>query len=140
MGLYRYSAIGTFGIPLTEGNIKTLGDDSDGLFKILDANDLEPQAVPTEPTDITPYYWDKNNMIYIASLAHPEGPAVVDLLPKYTNVESYLMGKIGGIAVTIPGIRHIKVPTDQRAMIIAGGSPRFEGEICLHEVITEREL
>ncbi|MDQ5913838.1 MAG: hypothetical protein QG623_457 [Patescibacteria group bacterium] len=77
MGLYRYSAIGTFGIPLTEGNIKTLGDDSDGLFKILDANDLEPQAVPTEPTDITPYYWDKNNMIYIASLAHPEGPAAI---------------------------------------------------------------
>ncbi len=140
MGIYRYSAIETFGIPLTERDIKTLGDDGDGIFKFLDANDLEPQAVTTEPTDITPYYWAKNNMIYIASLAHPEGPAVVDLLPKYTDVESYLMGRVGNIAVTFPGVRHIRVPTDQRTMIIAGGSPRFEGEICLHEVITEREL
>jgi hypothetical protein len=140
MGLYRYSAIETFGIPLTESDVVTLGDGREGLFSILDANDLEPLAVPSEPTDITPHYWGRNNMIYIASLTHPEGPAVVDLLPKYTNVESYLMSKIGSLTVTIPGIRHIRVPTDQRALIIAGGSPRFENKVCLHEVIVERDL
>lgn len=138
MRIYRYSAVNMFGIPLDNPEKIT---QEDGLVKILDSYGIEPEPVPSDPTNITPYYWKNNNLVYFTSRADPDGPVVIDLLPKHADVEAYLMGRVGPAVVVASGIRRIEIPTDQDSMAIIGaGSPRFAGQLCLHEFITARDI
>lgn len=134
MSLQRYSATHMFGAPI-EG---VDGHNTRQLVELLAAYDVEPQEVPREPTDITPYYWKNPNFRYYVSLAHPEGPAVVDLLPRHTDIDMYLLQRIGDFAVglQIPDVRHIEIPTDEMGLAIIGPSPRFPDKLNVHELIT----
>jgi hypothetical protein len=134
MNFRRYSAIDMFGVPLED--TKHLNGRTD-LIELMDQYGIEPQAVSSGPLDITPYYWRKNNFRYMMSLPHPEGPIVVDLLPVYEDSEAYLVGEIAhGVGISIPGTRHIEIPTTDETLVIAGGSPRFAGQLCMHELVT----
>lgn len=133
MSLQRYSAVHMFGAPI-EG---IEGRDGSQLVDLMAAYNIEPQEVPTEPTDITPYYWMNPNFRYFVSMAHPEGPAIVDLLPRHTDTEMYLLQRIGGKAVGLhlPDVRHIEIPTDEISLAIVGPSPRFPDKLNVHELI-----
>lgn len=135
MSLQRYSAVEMFGAPI-EG---AKGVDAEHLVEVFSSYGIAPQTLPSEPTDITPYYWQNSTFRYYLTLAHPEGPAVVDLLPRHADSETYLLLQhIGDSAINllIPGLRHIEIPTDQQAMALVGPGPRFPDKICVHELIT----
>lgn len=134
MSLQRYSAVEMFGAPLEGGDGISVAQ----MLVLMSAYDIEPQEVPSEPTDITPYYWKNPNFRYYVTLAHPEGPAVVDLLPRHVDSDTYLLQKVGDFAVGlhVPEVRRIEIPTDEQALAIIGpGSPRFPDKVCLHELI-----
>lgn len=112
-------------------------EDADGLLRLLSAYGVEGQDVSKEATDITPYYWKNPTFRYYLSLAHPEGPAVVELLPRHDDSEIHLLAPLGDstVGINLPGVRRIEVPTDQDMMAIAGTSPRYPGKFCVHELV-----
>jgi len=134
MTLERYSAVEMFGVPIEKGGEAS----NEHMLELMLAYNIDPQAVPAEPTDITPYYWQNSNLLYYAALLHPEGPAVVDLLPRHADSETYLvLQKLGNCAVglQVTEVRRIEIPTNQQALAIAGPGPRFPDRICVHELI-----
>ena len=135
MRFVRYSAVPQFGVPVD--NMESLSN-AGSMIRLMEAYSIEPVEIPTEPTDITPYYWRTPDFRYFASLAHPEGPAVVDMLPNKDGAENYTFGLIPG--VVIEGMRRTEVPTDVAGQAIVGPSPRFPDLlICMHELITVTE-
>jgi len=129
----RYSAKDIFGAPLEIGfdpkNPRILVD-------LMEAYSIEPQDVPSDSTDITPYYWRRPAFKYFLSLPHPEGPAVVELLPNNDDSETYAIENVPDFGLCVEqGIRRIEIPTEQPGMAIIGPSPRFSGKICVHELV-----
>jgi hypothetical protein len=136
MRFHRYSAADMFGAPLD--NI----DEQNGpgvLKDLMEAYGIEPTEVPAEPTDITPPYWLKPAFRYFLSMAHPEGPAVLDLLPVSTSSESHLLGTAGPLMFSVKGVRSFEIPNDVPAATIIGPGPRFFGQLCVHELVTFTE-
>ncbi len=129
MAIQRYSAIGSFGVPLDNGD----GPKNDASLRVLfDAYDIEGQEVPEIDTlDITPYYWDNPNFRYFMSRNSETDPVVIDLMPRHKGSEAFMpLGQF-----VLAGIRRIVIPGIQKTVAIAGPSPRFRNMICIHEAI-----
>ena len=130
----RYSAVGIFGAPIDKGIDPS---DREPLVRLMNNYGIEAHPVPQDSTDITPYYWRNPMFRYFLSMAHPEGPAIVELLPRHDDSMTLEIGQIAGIGYCIKDeVRKVEVPTDQRALAIVGPSPRFPGEFCVHELVT----
>ena len=134
MAFQRYSAVEMFGAPIDDGMSP---ENVDELFGLMAAYGFGGQDISREPTDITPYYWRNPGFRYFLSLAHPEGPALVELLPIRDDSEvARLDVDDDEAALTVlPDKRTIEIPTDTKVYAMIGGSPRFAGKMCLHELI-----
>lgn len=132
MQVVRYSAAAIFGAPIE----KIDPENNEGLVGLVRRYGIEPEAVPTEPTDITPYYWMTNSMIFFASQPDPGGPAVIDLFPKHDGADTLSFMNAEGYTTISTGVRRLEIPTLQPTLAIIGSSPRFAGQLCVHEVIT----
>ncbi len=129
MTFRRYSAVKQFGVPIDIDNARPAALDVEKLMRMYD---IEPEEVPTESTDITPYYWQNPAFQYFASMAHPEGPAIVELLPRHTDSSNFVTR---GRLVVATEVRQIEIPNQQEALAIVGPGPRFAGQLCIHEAI-----
>jgi hypothetical protein len=87
--------------------------------------------------DITPYYWDKNSFYYFLSRDNAESPATIELVPTELGSSTFLLGQLASdVAFAVEtNIRSVEIPTTQEAMAICGTSPRYQTELCLHELI-----
>lgn len=134
MSLARYSAVSQFGVPIENpADLK----DPDTVLGLMSSYSIEGEEIPREPTDITPYYWRANKFRYYVSLAHPEGPAIVELLPCDADSETYSLAKSRSLDLQLEHVRTIIIPDDQEMMIIGGLGPRYAGCLCIHEVIAQ---
>ncbi len=135
----RYSAVPMFGVPIGRGELADPGNDA--AIGLMRRYSIDPQPVPRERTCITPNYFTSNKFLAYVQLMHPEGPVVVDLVPKelgFTTIKLNVLPGLG-FATATTGITRIELPTDQPGFAMVGGSPRFPGQLCLHEVIVCRE-
>ncbi|MCA9349149.1 hypothetical protein KC878_03340 [Candidatus Saccharibacteria bacterium] len=134
----RYSAAEMFGAPID--NVANVNLEDGSLIRLMESYDIQPREIPTDPTDITPYYWKRPAFRYFLALAHPEGPATVDMLPVDEDSENYLLLGAEGLGAAVQArVRHIEVPTDQQVVAIIGPGPRFPDKLSVHELIVSDE-
>jgi hypothetical protein len=127
----RYSATSVFGIPFNPEDLTVRGK----LFELVDAYNIEPQELPTEATDITPYYWQNPSYRYFLSLKEKTGLAIVELMPMNDDSELKIYSPE---STGVTPIRTIELPTQQETFLLTGGSPRFKDSLCIHEIVTHK--
>jgi len=132
MSFQRYSAVPVFSIPIEGGIDPYKRADLEGLVKTYA---IEPQGVPEGPEDLTPYYSTAPLSCFV-SLRHPEGPVVIEFIPRQPNRELVTVARIGTTTLLLPGSDRLEIPTDRDYVGIFGLSPRFPDKLCLHELIT----
>jgi len=137
MRIERYSATAMFGVPVD--NPANLREPAD-LLRLFGAYDITGQPIATELTDITPYYWQQPQFRYLMSRASANGPVEVDFMPTTDRSEMYLTGIFDEPTLAVQGLRRMVIPTMEPMVVIAGGSPRFVGQVCVHEAIVCHEL
>lgn len=136
MKFVRYSASEMFGVPL-DNMFEKPGAEQEDFMRLLGYYGIGPQEIEREPVDITPYYWRNPDFRYFLSLAHPEGPAVLEMLPNKDGVENMVRVQVPSYgAVEVEGIRRLEIEAPGAMRVIIGGSPRFQDQLCLHELIT----
>lgn len=99
---------------------------------------IEGTEIPEELTEITPPYWDKNKYTYWMSRPGSDGPATVEMRPVYEDSQMGLvLGETPAGLVTVPyNLQRMVIPTEQEAFPLIGPSPRFTGQLCVHEVVS----
>jgi hypothetical protein len=134
MKIVRYSAIENFGVPIDSP--EHVGS-TQRLMDLMRAYSIEGKEIPTELTDITPYYWRNPTFRYYLSRRSINGPAVIDLMPRYNDSATTTFESIAP-GINISGFtekRTYEIPTYKGAMAIIGPGPRFIGQLCVHELI-----
>jgi hypothetical protein len=130
------------GVPLDKP-IEQLVQPVPELERLMDQYGVEPELLPEGLTDITPYYWrDSSTAMSTYALEHDPGLglAVVHIMPKQIGtvvVESSIGQK--GASFIATERRSVRLPNDTTAKMIVGGSPRWPGKLCLHELIVYKE-
>lgn len=131
MTFNRYSAIPNFGVPVD--NPEAIRDHL-SLIRLMGQYGITAEDVPTDLTDITPYYWPGNPLRFFVSRPKPEGPVELDIMPAEEGVQPLMA--VSGMNVGIIGVKSIKIPDNVPAFAITGRSPRFSDDIvCVHEMI-----
>lgn len=126
------------GVPIDGKKDTELLYSARGLLSMMSRYHIEGTEIPDEVTEITPPYWEKNKFKYMMSRVRPDGPAVVELLPVYSDSQTdMVVARSENWVLTTPyHLRRIEVPTDQDAFPLIGPSPRFAGMLCVHELVT----
>lgn len=134
MNVVRFSAVKIFGVPLDNPEQY---DSPKKTIDLVRAYGLEAEEVPAETTDITPFYWENRVFDYRLSREEPDGEAVINMLPRHDNSSAHILGSTaaGSVFAVETNRRNIRVPNDQEVFALAGPGPRFQGQMCLHEVI-----
>lgn len=135
MRVQRFSAIEQFGVPVDD---EKMLHSAQGMLRLMSQYGIEGTEIPDEVTDITPPYWEKNKFKYMLSRVRPDGPAVVELLPVYSDSQTTLvLGDSPEGLVTVPiQVRRFEIPTDQEAFPVLGPGPRYAGQLCVHELVS----
>lgn len=129
MTIRRYSAVENFGVPIEKGAFPT---DASDILKLMEAYGVEETTVPEDPTDITPYYWSAPELRYFLSRPNSDrDEVVIDFLTVNQNSATVHFGA----PEDEPEMRRLVLPTMQESMAITGASPRFAGQLCIHEAI-----
>jgi hypothetical protein len=132
MQFVRFSAVEQFGVPLGVSE----QPDNATVARLLAEYSVEPQEISPELTDITPYYWREPDFRYFLSMSQPEGPAVLDMMPAKRDSTSFdVMEVAGTVFAAERSQRSIVIPTDHDVALITGYSPRYTGQLCIHELI-----
>jgi hypothetical protein len=134
MDIVRFSAVEVFGIPIDKP--ETLGS-TQRMVKLLGAYSVQPLEITTDVLDITPYYWDNPTFRYFLSRNKEGNSAVVDLMPCRDNSSASIITPLSRnllLEIDTP-LRSVEIPTLQETVAILGPSPRFGGQICLHELV-----
>lgn len=131
----RYSAVSVFGVPLDNPTAQlSLGGLE--LVKHMQRYDVQPQPLPSEVTDISPFYGDTARFSYFLSYSEESNVATVELLPRRADSQLIQPGLEDN---TISDVRTIHIPTDQEMFALVGPGPRYGGTLCVHELITYSE-
>jgi hypothetical protein len=138
MNVLRFSAVETFGVPVDSGQQVETPQKTIELMRQYSAHEEE---IPADRTDITPYYWENNSMRYFLSSLGATGLAVVEMQPKHEFASAI------GVSYSLetgPTMREMEpstlvIPEDMALFAMAGNSPRFTGQICIHELIVDME-
>lgn len=138
----RYSAVPILGVPLDKPT-EQLVQPVDEIEQLMGWYGVESEPLPEGLTDITPFYWwDSNTAMSTYALEHDSGSglAVVHIMPKKIGtvvIESSTGQK--GAPFMATERRSVRLPNDTTAQMIVGGSPRWPGKLCLHELIVYKE-
>jgi hypothetical protein len=135
MKVQRFSAVEMMGVPIED---RKLLYSARGLLSMMSRYSIEGTEIPEELTEITPPYWDKNKYTYWLSQPDPNGPATVEMRPVYDDSQmNIVLGETPAGLVTVPyNLQRMVIPTDQEAFPLIGPSPRFAGQLCVHEVVS----
>ena len=135
MLVQRFSAVEMFGAPIDD---RELLYSARGLLSLMSRYSIEGTDVPEELTEITTPYWDKHKYTYWLSRPDASGPATVEMRPVYDDSQMNLvLGETPAGLITVPySLQRVEVPADQEAFPLIGPSPRFAGQLCVHEVVS----
>lgn len=135
MIVQRFSATEMMGAPIDDRNLLY---SARGLLSMMNRYSIEGTEIPEELTEITPPYWDKNKYTYWLSRPDPNGPATVEMRPVYDDSQMELvLGQTSAGLTKVPfNLQRMVIPTDQEAFPLIGPSPRFTGQLCVHEVVS----
>jgi hypothetical protein len=134
MAVHRLSALEIFGIPVD--TTADLVKDIPGHVQLYRRYGVEPVLVePTEPTDVTPYYWDEvKKLVRFMLSSSRRGEAVIDVMPMVDDLTMLgYMANQSMIAAHLTRQRTVRLPQDQPSLVLMGTSPRYPDKKCLVE-------
>ncbi len=135
MAMYRLSAVEIMGIPLDEPQ-EISGGGAPAILRLMSLYSIEPELVkPMGPQDITPWYWEPPEHPYKYFVSSGKtGVVEIDLMPATDDAVSieFRRRRAGLVAKRALDMSY-RLPYDGESFVLAGSSPRYVGQACLHE-------